>query len=180
MLFDCIWLSFFLIEVNIFPGNRCRSRDSRNRHFEFSGLLLTLQVLINSDTRNSPVMNITTRSSVRLVNLVFYAHHGVLKEEHAVGAKYEVDAELVFDFTEAAILDDISKTIDYGDVYGKIKTVITQKRYYLIEAVARDIVQELLSDFPILRETTIKVRKRNPPLNGICDYAEACFSAARS
>ncbi|MBM3163285.1 MAG: dihydroneopterin aldolase [Chlorobi bacterium] len=125
-------------------------------------------------------MNITSRTSVRLVNLVFYAHHGVLEEEHAVGAKYEVDAEMVFDFTRAAALDDISKTIDYGDVYGKIKTVLTQKRYYLIEAVAGDIVQELLEDFPVLREVSIKVRKRNPPLNGICDYAEACFSATRN
>lgn len=125
-------------------------------------------------------MTVTTRSSVRLVNLLFYAHHGVLKEEHTVGAKYEVDAELVFDFTEAALRDDISKTIDYGTVYRKIKAVLTQKRYFLIEAVASDIVHELLSDFPVLQETTIKVRKRNPPLNGICDYAEACFSATRS
>lgn len=125
-------------------------------------------------------MNMTTRSSVRLINLVFYAHHGVLKEEHAVGAKYEVDAELVFDFTQAAVLDDITKTIDYGIVYQKIKAVLTQKRYYLIEAVACDIVHELLGDFPILEAASIKVRKRNPPLNGICDYAEACFSAARA
>ncbi|KUL28122.1 dihydroneopterin aldolase [Chlorobium limicola] len=125
-------------------------------------------------------MNITTRSSVRLVNLVFYAHHGVMKEEHTVGAKYEVDAELVFDFNEAAAQDDIRKTIDYGIVYQKIKAVLTQKRYYLIEAVACDIVHELLAEFPILEGASIKVRKRNPPLNGICDYAEACFSAARS
>lgn len=125
-------------------------------------------------------MNITTRSSVRLVNLLFYAHHGVLKEEHTVGAKYEVDAELVFDFTEAAEHDDITKTIDYGTVYRKINAVLTQKRYFLIEAVASEIVDELLSDFPVLQETTIRVRKRNPPLNGICDYAEACFSAKRT
>lgn len=125
-------------------------------------------------------MNMTTRSSVRLVNLVFYAHHGVLKEEHAVGAKYEVDAELVFDFTQAAALDDITRTIDYGIVYQKINAVLTQKRYCLIEAVACDIVHELLGDFPILEAATIKVRKRNPPLNGICDYAEACFSASRA
>jgi dihydroneopterin aldolase len=125
-------------------------------------------------------MNITSRTSVRLVNLVFYAHHGVLKEEHAVGAKYEVDAEMVFDFTQAAALDDISRTIDYGIVYAKIKNVLTHKRYYLIEAVAGDIVQELLGDFPLLSAVTIKVRKLNPPLNGICDYAEACFTATRS
>jgi len=131
-------------------------------------------------TKTTTDMTLTTRSSVRLVNLLFYAHHGVLKEEHTVGAKYEVDAELVFDFTEAALRDDISKTIDYGTVYRKIKAILTRKRCFLIETVACDIVHELLSDFPVLQETTIKVRKRNPPLNGICDYAEACFSAKRT
>ena len=71
-------------------------------------------------------------SCVRLVNIVFYAHHGVLKEEHTVGAKYEVDAELSFDFTDAAQKDDITKTVDYGAVYKKIRSVLTLKKYFLI------------------------------------------------
>lgn len=119
-------------------------------------------------------------SCVRLVNIVFYAHHGVLKEEHTVGAKYEVDAELSFDFTDAAQNDDITKTVDYGAVYKKIRAALTQKKYFLIEAVAYEIAHDLLQDFPVLEKVAIKVRKRNPPVDGICDYAEADYAATRN
>ncbi len=120
------------------------------------------------------------RSCVRLTNIVFYAHHGVLKEEHTVGAKYEVDAELSFDFTDAAQHDDISKTVDYGAVYRKIREALTLKKYFLIEAVAFKIANDLMKDFIVLDEVSIKVRKRNPPVDGICDYAEADYSITRS
>ena len=119
-------------------------------------------------------------SCVRLTNIVFYAHHGVLKEEHTVGAKYEVDAELLFDFTDAAQNDDISKTVDYGAVYRKIRDALTHKKYFLIESVAYKIAQGLLDDFPLLDKVSIKVRKRNPPVDGICDYAEADYSVSRA
>ncbi len=118
-------------------------------------------------------------SCVRLVNMVFYAHHGVLKEEHTIGAKYEVDAELTFDFTDAAKNDDITKTVDYGSVYKKIREALTLKKYFLIEAVACEIANDLLNDFPILEQVSIRVRKRNPPVDGICDYAEADYSTTR-
>ena len=118
-------------------------------------------------------------SCVRLTNIVFYAHHGVLKEEHTIGAKYEVDAELFFDFTDAAQNDDITKTVDYGAVYRKIREALTLKKYFLIEAVAYKIAQELLHDFPVIDQVSIKVRKRNPPVDGICDYAEADYSITR-
>jgi dihydroneopterin aldolase len=120
------------------------------------------------------------RSCVRLTNIVFYAHHGVLKEEHTVGAKYEVDAELFFDFTHAAKNDDITKTVDYGAVYRKIREVLTLKKYFLIETVAYKIAHDLLKDFSVLDQVSIKVRKRNPPVDGICDYAEADYSTTRS
>ncbi|MEI8031863.1 MAG: dihydroneopterin aldolase [Chlorobiaceae bacterium] len=118
-------------------------------------------------------------SSVRLVNMVFYAHHGVLKEEHRVGAKYEVDAELYFDFTEAAERDDITKTIDYGAVYRKISQALTERKFFLIEAVSYEIARDLLGDFPVVDRVSIRVRKRNPPVDGICDYAEADYSISR-
>jgi len=120
-----------------------------------------------------------THSCVRLTNIVFYAHHGVLKEEHTIGAKYEVDAELSFDFTDAAQNDEITKTVDYGAVYRKIRDTLTLKKYFLIEAVAYNIAHELLQDFLILDRVSIRVRKRNPPVDGICDYAEADYSIAR-
>ncbi len=119
----------------------------------------------------------TTR--VRLVNMTFYAHHGVHKEEHFVGSKYEVDAEMQFDFSQSAITDDISSTIDYRLVYEKISSILTKKKFFLIEAVAYAIAFELLRDFSLIDRVTISVRKRNPPIGGVCDYAEAAYSATK-
>ncbi len=121
--------------------------------------------------------NDPTPSCVKLVNLTFYAHHGVHKEEHFVGSKYEVDAEMYFDYSQAARQDDITRTIDYRLVYEKTRSVLTQKKYFLIEAVAYTIATEFLEDFPVLDAVTIKVRKRNPPIGGVCDYAEAVYTA---
>jgi dihydroneopterin aldolase len=124
-------------------------------------------------------MNEHHSSCIRLVNVVFYAHHGVNREEHKIGGKYEVDAEMSFDYREAAGQDDIRKTVDYQLVYQKIKEVLTQKKYFLIEAVAHDIACGLMHDFPILDRISIRVRKRNPPVGGVCDYAEADYTVQR-
>jgi 7,8-dihydroneopterin aldolase/epimerase/oxygenase len=118
-------------------------------------------------------------SCIRLVNMVFYAHHGVLQEEHVLGAKYEIDAELFFDFSEAAQHDSIANTVDYGAAYSKIREIFLKKRYSLIESAAFDLAECLLSDFALIEEVTVRIRKHNPPLNGLCDYAEAVCQAKR-
>lgn len=117
---------------------------------------------------------------VRMMNAIFYAHHGVSEAEHKVGARYEVDAELYFDFNEAGETDKLNKTIDYERVYAKIREMLMSRKFYLIEAVAKRIGDDLMRDFPVLESVRVCVRKRNPPVGGVCDYAEADYSAARS
>jgi len=124
--------------------------------------------------------NNAPESCIRLVNMTFYAHHGVHREEHFVGSKYEVDAEMYCNYSQAAQHDDITETIDYRIVYEKIRHLVTQKKFYLIEAVAHAIATEFLATFHQLDSVTIKVRKRNPPIGGVCDYAEAVYSAKRT
>ena len=46
-----------------------------------------------TDTPSRP-----TSGRVRLVNAVFYGHHGVMQEEHKVGGRYEVDVGVDLDF----------------------------------------------------------------------------------
>ncbi len=121
----------------------------------------------------------TAQSFIRLVNMTFYAHHGLEKEEHKVGSKYEVDTEMHCDFTKAAQHDDITRTIDYRLVYEKVRQVLTKKKFHLIEALAYAIASEFLEDLPMLESITIKVRKRNPPIGGVCDYAEATYTAEK-
>ena len=94
-----------------------------------------------------------------------HAYHGCLPEEGKIGCKYLVDVIMETDFTEAAVTDDLSKTIDYVIVYNIVKTQMAI-RSKLIEQVGQRIVNELKKKFNILRHVTVKVIKLNPPMNG--------------
>nr|WP_243664118.1 dihydroneopterin aldolase [Rhodothermus marinus] len=60
-----------------------------------------------------PVAPGQSRGIVRLVNAVFYAHHGVTQEEHRIGGRYEVDVAMELNVEEAARTDALEKTVDY-------------------------------------------------------------------
>ena len=111
--------------------------------------------------------------TVRLVNAVFYAHHGVMAEEHRIGGRYEVDVAMDLNFTEAAVSDALDKTVDYEAIYRLVQRIVTENRFYLIEKLAYLIASEVLAGYPIVVAVEITVRKPNPPVGGTCDRAEA-------
>ncbi|MEE9429418.1 MAG: dihydroneopterin aldolase [Melioribacteraceae bacterium] len=113
------------------------------------------------------------KNIVRIKNASFYAYHGALKEEQIIGGKFEADVDLYFDFSDAAKNDDLSKTINYAEVYKYIDKVIHEKNYYLIETLATIIADNLLKHYPELEKVNVKVRKNNVPLGGIVEYVEA-------
>ncbi len=118
-------------------------------------------------------MSVNHKSCIRLVNASFYAWHGVHREEQRLGGKYEVDAELRFDFLPAAEADDVARTVDYSMAHETIRNVMTGKKAALIETLAVWIADGLMQRFPMLDGVTVKVRKRTLPLGALCDYAEA-------
>ena len=117
--------------------------------------------------------------TVRLQNAVFYAHHGVLKEEHRIGGRYEVDVSMDLNFENAASGDDLEKTVDYEKVYALIKDIVMSNNFFLIERLAFLIAGSILEAAPIVVEVEVTVRKANPPVGGPCDCAEAVYVARR-
>ncbi len=118
--------------------------------------------------------------SVHLVNAVFYAHHGVMQEEHRIGGRYEVDVEMDLDFEDAARTDDLQKTVDYEAVYRLVHRIVTQNRFYLIEKLAYLIAEEVLDAYTFVERVEVVVRKPNPPVGGTCDRAEARYRRRRT
>ncbi len=114
--------------------------------------------------------------SVRLINAVFYAHHGVMQEEHRIGGRYEVDVVMEVDFEAAARTDDLKKTVDYEAIYKLVQHIVTKNRFYLIEKLAYLIANDVVETYPIVSTVEVTVRKPNPPVGGTCDRAEAVFS----
>lgn len=118
-------------------------------------------------------------NTVRLVNAVFYAHHGVMKEEHRIGGRYEVDVSMLLDIDEAAKTDDLSKTVDYEKIYRLVEGIVTQNNFYLIERLAYLIGHKVLEVYEKVQSVEVTVRKPNPPVGGTCDRAEVIYRCSR-
>ena len=101
---------------------------------------------------------ITRSGTIRLVNAVFYAHHGVTKEEHQVGGRYEVDVAMSLDFEEAAETDKLSNTVDYEGVYGLVHQIVTGNKFYLIEKLAVLISRSIMDGYPLVNTVEVTVR----------------------
>jgi dihydroneopterin aldolase len=47
-----------------------------------------------------------------------------------------------------------------------------EQKYYLIEALASKIADELLKKFERIDKIVVRIRKNNPPLGGVVDCVE--------
>ncbi|GBD91709.1 dihydroneopterin aldolase [bacterium BMS3Abin04] len=110
---------------------------------------------------------------IRIKNAIFYAYHGVMKEEQHMGGKFEADVDLYTDFSEAAEKDDLQYTINYEKVYKFIEEVVNTRKYYLIETLATIIADELLKKYFTVSKIAVRVRKNNVPVGGLIDHVEA-------
>ena len=117
--------------------------------------------------------------TVRLVNAVFYAHHGVMQEEHRLGGRYEVDVAMTLDFEAAAAADDLRRTVNYETVYNFVRNVVTKNNFYLIEKLAYLIAHRVADAYENVEQVEVTVRKPNPPVGGPCDRAEAVYRYVR-
>lgn len=134
----------------------------------------------DSSSRSEPAVSTeaarSTSGMVRLVNAVFYGHHGVMQEEHQVGGRYEVDVSVGLDFEDAALHDDLERTVDYEKVYEFVRDLVTKNNFYLIEKLAYRIAQRVIETYPDVESVEVTVRKPNPPVGGPCDRAEATYT----
>ncbi|MCT4563942.1 MAG: dihydroneopterin aldolase [Maledivibacter sp.] len=103
-------------------------------------------------------------------NLAFFGYHGVLQEENTLGQKFFVDIEIFVDLRKAGLSDRVEDTVHYGEVYEKVKDIVENKRFKLIEALAENIAKTILEDFLTVNEICVKIRKPEAPVKGIFDY----------
>ncbi len=109
---------------------------------------------------------------IRIKGATFYGYHGVMSEEQSVGGKFEADVDIYTDFSEAAKMDSLHQTINYQKAFKVLQHVVLEHKYYLIEAVADRIAEELFTSFAAIKKIAVRVRKNNPPLGGVVDYVE--------
>ena len=104
-------------------------------------------------------------AKIYLSDMYFYAYHGCFAEERAVGTLFSVDCILETDCKEAAKQDNLSKTVNYQDVYSLIAQEMRQPSY-ILEHVAYRIINLLHRHFPTVAKASVAIHKLNPPLGG--------------
>ena len=114
-----------------------------------------------------------TTNIIKIKNAAFYAYHGALTEEQNIGGRFEADVEIYTDFSKAAVDDDLNATINYDTVYKFIHKLVHEKKYYLIEALATVIADQILENFQGIQKIIVRVRKHSVPVGGVIDCVEA-------
>lgn len=97
----------------------------------------------------------------------FWARHGALAAERTLGARFEVDAVAFLDLSAASASDDVADTLDYSRLHAIAKAVCEDgPPRALIEAVAGEIADRVLAEFPGVRGVRVAVRKPGAPIAG--------------
>ena len=109
-------------------------------------------------------------SKIYLRNVRFHAFHGVLPQEGIVGNDYLVNLMLDYDFSSAMQTDKLQGTLNYAEVYQKVREEMAVPSK-LLEHVAGRIAHRLFSDFPEIQKLQLSITKVNPPMGADSDGA---------
>lgn len=110
--------------------------------------------------------------SITLANMAFYGFHGTDPHESKLGGRFFVDTVLTADLSKAGRTDKLQDTVNYELVYRIIRDHVEGKRFNLLEALAQQIADTVLADFPAVATVTVRVRKPGVPLRGILDHTQ--------
>lgn len=102
---------------------------------------------------------------ISLEDMEFYAYHGCFAEEQIIGGKFLVTVKIKTDTSEAEETDNLSKTINYQEIYALVKKEMEIKSK-LLESVASRIAESVKTHFPEVKKVSVKVSKINPPVGG--------------
>lgn len=113
----------------------------------------------------------TGADRLTLAGMAFVGRHGVPDDERGAPQRFEVDLAMVVDAAAAASSDELSATVDYAAVFERVRSVVEERSYRLIETLAEAVAREVLEGFA-LSEVEVRLRKPDAPLPGTFDHVE--------
>ncbi|MGB8368289.1 MAG: dihydroneopterin aldolase [Limisphaerales bacterium] len=105
-------------------------------------------------------------SFITIVDLEVFYRVGISEEERAKPQRLLLTLDIQFDFSSAAVSGRIGRTIDYYEVTQRLLKLGEKRSWRLIESVATDIADKILSEFHP-ENVTVEVKKFSVP--------EACY-----
>lgn len=120
-----------------------------------------------------------TLDRITLRGLRVFARHGVLEDERRDGQEFVIDAVLCLDTRPAAAGDDLTKTVDYGALAGRLVHLAGDPPVNLIETLAERLAQACLAE-PAVAEVEITVHKPHAPIAHPFDDVTIAIRRARA
>ena len=101
-------------------------------------------------------------SFITIVDLEVFYRVGISEEERAKPQRLLLTLDIKFDFSSAAVSGRIGRTIDYYEVSQRLLKLGETRSWRLIESVATDIADKILSEFRP-ENVTVEVKKFSIP-----------------
>ena len=112
-----------------------------------------------------------------LDHMEFYGYHGCLPVVGVVGVWLFVVLSLQLVLRAAGVLDDLGQTVNYADVFTKIRGIVEGEPCQLIEAVAERIASMVLREYPRVQCVDVTVHKPSAPIPG--DFRDVAVAITR-
>lgn len=100
---------------------------------------------------------------IAITGLRGYGYHGVLPAERETGQEFVVDAVIWLDTSPAAVSDDLSATVNYAALAGRLAGIISGEPVDLIETLAQRLAAACLADSRV-RHAEVTVHKPEAPI----------------
>lgn len=104
-----------------------------------------------------------TADRITLTGLRVRGNHGVFDFERRDGQDFVIDVILELDLAPAAESDDVTDTVHYGELAGRLAEIVAGDPVNLIETLAHRLADSCLEDSRV-RAATVTVHKPQAPI----------------
>ncbi len=102
-------------------------------------------------------------TSIEIVGLSLFTHHGVSAAEREVGQRLVLDIRFDVGEPDALVTDRVEDTVDYAEVCQVIALIAQQRSYKTLEKLCAVIADRLSSEFGA-QSVSVKASKPEPPM----------------
>jgi dihydroneopterin aldolase/2-amino-4-hydroxy-6-hydroxymethyldihydropteridine diphosphokinase len=101
---------------------------------------------------------------IQIKGLKVFAHHGVYPEESEQGQDFYVSVTLEMDTRPAGLGDDLTQSVDYGELSIFIDRYMKKHTYKLLETVTENLAREILLRYQKAYAVEVSVSKPQAPI----------------
>ena len=101
---------------------------------------------------------------ITIDKLEIFANHGVYPEENVLGQKFIISVVLYTSTRKAGVADELSFSVNYGEVSHFIRKYITEHTWKLLECAAEHLAQAILLEYPLVKKLDLEIQKPWAPI----------------